>query len=150
MKKKNEVMDEIKKKLRKYNADCKKFDEEKEAKCQELDRDAFWEWAKSHDFPEFPVTDGQYKAWRLWNYSETDEPNFDGFVRENEAKDFIGTLRAVGVETLTITNSGTSLMENLHWFQDAGCKLVGLCEVAPTDAWELKHNGMRKAIRIAL
>lgn len=146
----NEHMNELTKRLNEYERECKRYEEEKEAKRAELDRDEFWAWYEKHDKPEYPLTRGQAKAWHLWYWNEREELNFDDFVWEKEAKDFIDTLRAAGVKTFTMTNDSTALMENMHWFQENGCTLMGLCEVDPMDEWERKHNGMKKGVRFAL
>lgn len=78
------------------------------------------------------------------------QENFDDFVWEGEAKDFIETLREAGVKTFTVTNQSTSLMENMHWFQQNGCTLMGLCEVEETDEWNREHYGNKMGVRFAL
>jgi hypothetical protein len=100
--------------------------------------------------PKYPLTGGQSKAWRMWYWNEREEMNFDEFVWEGDAKDFIDTLRAAGVKTFTVTNQSTSLMENMHWFQQNGCTLMGLCEVEETDEWNRKHYGNKMGVRFAL
>lgn len=146
----NEYMNKITQMLNDYERECKAFEEEKETKKQELDSNAFWDWYKDHDKPAYPLTGGQAKAWHMWYWNEREEMNFDDFVWEKEAKDFIDTLRKAGVKTFTVTNTSTALMENMHWFQQNGCTLLGLCEVESTDKWELKHAGMKMGVRFAL
>ena len=150
MKNDNEVMNALTKKLNDYERECKKFEDEKNAKKEQLDRDAFWDWYKTHDKPEYPLTGGQQKAWRLWYWNESEELNFDDFVWDKEAKDFIDTLRAAGFKTFTVTNQSTALMENMHWFVQNGCTLLGLCEVEPSDEWERKYHGTKMGVRFAL
>lgn len=146
----NEYMNQLTKKLNDYERERERFEEEMKAKRKELDNDEFWDWHKDHDKPAYPLTGGQSKAWGMWYWNEREEMNFVDFVWESEAKDFIDTLRKAGVKTFTMTNTSTALMENMHWFQENGCTLIGLCEVDPMDEWELKHNGMRKGVRFAL
>ena len=148
--KSNFHMNMLKDKLEAYEQECKQFNETKEAMREELDGDAFWDWYKQQDEPEYPLTKGQTKALHLWYWNEREEMNFDDFVWEDEAKDFIDTLRAAGVKTFTVTNHSTSLMENMHWFQQNGCKLMGLCEVEETDEWNRKHYGNKMGVRFAL
>jgi len=146
----NDYMNELAKKLNAYERERKAWVESKEV-ARAKGHDALMEWYDNGpDKPEYPLTGGQAKAWGLWYWNERDEMNFDDFVWESEAKDFIDTLRASGVETFTVTNTSTALMENMHWFQQNGCTLMGLCEVEPTDPWEKKHGGPKMGVRFAL
>ena len=146
----NDYMNELGKKLNAYEREHKAWEESKEA-ARAKGHDALMEWYdNAPKKPEYPLTGGQSKAYRLWYRNEREELNFDDFVWKGEAKDFIDTLRAAGVNTFTMTNTSTALMENMHWFQQNGCTLMGLCEVEPTDPWEKKHSGPKKGVRFAL
>ena len=146
----NKTMNELTKKLNAYERERKAYEDSKE-EARKRGHEALMEWFENWpEKPEYPLTGGQSKAWRMWYWNERDEMNFDYFVWENEAKDFIDTLRAAGVKTFTVTNQSTSLMENMHWFQQNGCTLIGLCEVEPTDEWERKHFGNKMGVRFAL
>lgn len=150
---KNEYMDMLWEKLFDYEDACKEYEALKDSKREELSNDEFWAWYawyKENNKPKHPLTGGQGKALRLWIWAETEELVFDDFVWEREAHDFIDTLRKAGIKTFVVTNQSTSLMENMHWFQQEGCKLVGLCEVEPTDEWERKFNGTKMGVRFAL
>lgn len=146
----NEYMNELGRKLDAYGRECKAYEDSKE-EARAQGHEALMEWYDNGpEKPEYPLTKGQSKAYRLWYWNERDELNFDDFVWESEAKDFIDTLRAAGVKTFTMTNTSTALMENMHWFVENGCTLMGLCEVEPTDPWERKHGGPKKGVRFAL
>lgn len=135
----NDYMNELTKKLNEYDRKKRAYDAMKERYKTDLKR------------PEYPLTRGQSMAWRVLYWNERDEPNFEDFVWDkNEAKDFIDTLRAAGVKTFTVTNQSTALMENMHWFEQNGCKLMGLCEVEETDEWNRKHYGNKMGVRFAL
>lgn len=80
----------------------------------------------------FPYTQGAFKAYRAWAASVSrgnEEPELDDFLWEREVSDFIATLRAAGIESFTITDRSTGLMENLHAFAAEGCTMEGLCMV---------------------
>ena len=147
-KKFNKVFFDIQTKLFAYDYECKLFDAVKDAKRKELGLEGFWAWYEKNDKPENPVSSGQSKAYRLWFWNDREELNFDEFVWEHEAHDFIDTLRKAGVETFTVTNQSTALMENMHWFAAEGCTLVGLCEIESTDLWD--RDAKKMAVRFAL
>lgn len=131
----NEVFAEMAARLEKYEAECKEFDATKEEKKASLSRDEYFDWLVANDKPEYPLSGGESKALRLWFWSETEELQYDDFVWEREAHDFIDALRRAGVKTLVVTNQSTALMENMHWFVSEGCTLMGLCEVENKDHW---------------
>lgn len=146
----NEYMNELTKRLNDYERKYRKWEDSKE-EARKQGHEALMDWYDNGpEKPEYPITGGQSKAWRMWYWNEREEMNFDDFVWESEAKDFIDTLRKAGVKTFTMTNSSTALMENIHWFAENGCNMVGLCEVEPSDPWERKHSGPQKGIRFAL
>ena len=80
----------------------------------------------------FPYTQGACKAYRAWAASVSrgnEEPELDDFLWEREVSDFIATLRTAGIESFTITDRSTGLMENLHALAAEGCTMEGLCMV---------------------
>ena len=80
----------------------------------------------------FPYTQGACKAYRAWAASVergNEEPELDDFLWEREVSDFIATLRTAGIESFTITDRSTGLMENLHALAAEGCTMEGLCMV---------------------
>ena len=84
----------------------------------------------------FPYTQGAFKAYRAWAASVSrgnEEPELDDFLWEREVSDFIATLRAAGIESFTITDRSTGLMENLHALAAEGCTMEGLCMVGRTE-----------------
>lgn len=146
----NKYMSGLGRKLNEYERKRKVWEESKEA-ARANGHDALMEWFDNcPEKPEYPLTSGQAKAWSLWYHNEREELNFDDFVWKDEVQDFIGTLRAAGVKTFTVTDRSTALMANMHWFVENGCTLMGLCEVEPTDPWERKHSGPKKGVRFAL
>ena len=146
----NKTMNELKEKLNVYERECRAYEDSKE-EARKRGHEALMDWYDNGpDKPEYPLTGGQRKAYHIWYWNTRQEMNFDDFVWESEAKDFIDTLRAAGVETFTVTDKSTALMENMHWFQQNGCKLLGLCEVEPNDEWERKHFGNKMGVRFAL
>lgn len=146
----NKYMEKLSEKLKAYEVERKGWEDSKE-EARKQGHEALMAWYdEGHEKPKYPLTGGQAKAWHLWYWNEREEPNFDDFVWETEAKDFIDALLKAGFETFTFTNTSTALMENMHWFQENGCTLMGLCEVEPTDEWDKKHYGMKEGVRFHL
>lgn len=145
---KNEIFEAMEAKLRSYEVACSEFEDTKRANKASMDEDEFWAWYKENDKPEYPLSGGQNKAFRMWYWNESDELNMDDNLWESEVHDFIETLRSAEVETFTYTNQSTGLMENMHWFAKEGCKLLGLCEVESADRWD--KGQMKMAVRFAL
>ena len=86
---------------------------------------------------KYPYPSGAYKAYHAFNYSirvGNDELEMSDFVWENEASDFIDTLRKAGIRTFVVTNRSTELMENMHWFVENGCTLIGLTKIIRTES----------------
>lgn len=151
----NAVMDKLTKLLADYEKACKEYEVLQEQKRQELNKANYWDWYMRANKPEYPLTGGQSKALRLWIWAETENPLeelvWDEFVWESEYHDFITTLRDAGVKHLVVTNTSTSLMENMHWFKSEGCKLLGLCEVETGQMlWDSKVPEVKMGVRFAL
>lgn len=128
-----QVFNELGRKLNKYERECKAWEDTKEQMREELSDDDFWAWLKKNDRPEYPLSGGQSKAYRLWRWNRTDELVFDDYVWERESHDFIETLREAEVDTFVLTTQSTALMENMHWFVAEGARMVGLCKVETGD-----------------
>ena len=92
-------------------------------------------WDKTSDFP---YTSGAMKALYAWEssigYGEN-ELEMNEFTWSRENHDFIETLRKAGIKTFVVTNSGTSLLENLHAYAAEGCTMIGLCTITRHDRW---------------
>ena len=73
---------------------------------------------------DFPYTSGAMKALYAWEssigYGEN-ELEMNDFNWQRDIHDFIETLRKAGIKTFVVTNSGTSLLENLHGYAAEGC-----------------------------
>ena len=92
-------------------------------------------WDKTSDFP---YTSGAMKALYAWAFSIDNGENeleMNEFTWSRENHDFIETLRKAGIKTFVVTNSGTSLLENLHAYAAEGCTMTGLCTVTRHDRW---------------
>lgn len=140
----SKTYNDLKSKIDAYENACAAYEAEKEANRAAMSDDDFWAWYGKHAKPEYPLTGGQNKAMYLVYWNEAEELVYDDFVWEKEAHDFITTLRDMGAKTIVITNQSTALMENMHWFQQEGCKLVGLCEVETGKKDWLTHEPERK------
>ena len=115
---------------------------ERQARKQQIidtcgwDSDELRAWYAEDQAAKFPFEQGACKAYRAWAASVSrgnEEPELDDFLWEREVSDFIATLRAAGIESFTITDRSTGLMENLHAFAAEGCTMEGLCMVGRTE-----------------
>ena len=89
-------------------------------------------WYEENQAAVFPFPQGACKAYRAWAQSlsrKEDEVEMDDFLWEKEVADFIDALRKAGIETFVYTNQSTAVMENLHQFAAAGCRMQGLCTI---------------------
>ena len=108
-------------------------------------------WYDVKNNMESPFTQGAWKAYRAWAQTiekEEDEVFMDDFLWEYEIADFIETLRKAGIETFIYTNTSTAVMENIHGFEEEGCKLTGLTKIKRTELrfggdYELEVPGIR-------
>lgn len=146
----NQYMNEITRKLNEHERKCNEFEKMRKEKRHTLSQDDFLKWLETHQQPQSPVTSGTAKAWRMWYWEERDELNLDDGLWETEVKDFVDTLRNAGIKTFTVTNNSTILMENMHWFEQNGCRLTGLCKVVQMDEWDRKHKGNLMGVRFSI
>ena len=89
-------------------------------------------WYEEKEAMKFPISQGACKAYRAWAQSlsrKEDEVEMDDFLWEKEVADFIDALRKAGIGTFVYTNQSTAVMENLHQFAAAGCRMQGLCTI---------------------
>ena len=111
---------------------------ERQARKQQIIDTLGWDsaelkaWYEEYKAAKFPFSQGISKAFRAWKTSiqrSEDEVEMDDFLWEQEVNDFIEALRQAGFQTFVYTNQSTAVMENLHQFAAAGCKLDGLCTI---------------------
>ena len=117
-----ETRDEAHKKLKQEIIDTKGWD------SKELEA---WYRAEEEEY-KYPISQGACKAYRAWAQSlsrKEDEVEMDDFLWEKEVADFIDALRKAGIDTFVYTNQSTAVMENLHQFAAAGCRMQGLCTI---------------------
>ena len=96
------------------------------------DSDELKAWYEEDKAAKFPFEQGACKAYRAWKSSisrQENEVEMDDFLWEKEVEDFIDTLRQAGIATFVYTNQSTAVMENLHQFAAAGCRMEGLCTI---------------------
>lgn len=89
-------------------------------------------WYEEDNAATYPISQGACKAYRAWETSikrQEDELEMDDFLWEAEIENFIDALRKAGFESFVFTNQSTAVMENLHSFAKAGCKMEGLCTI---------------------
>ena len=100
---------------------------------------------------QYPISAGACKAFRAWEYSETDEVIMNDFTWERERHDFIGTLRKADIKTLVVTNQSTGLMEDLHGYAAEGCTMLGLCTITKkSNRWGEETEEQIMGIRFQL
>ena len=111
---------------------------ERQARKQQIidtlgwDSDELKAWYEEDKAAKFPFEQGACKAYRAWKSSisrQEDEVEMDDFLWDKEVGDFIDTLRQAGIVTFVYTNQSTAVMENLHQFAAAGCRMEGLCTI---------------------
>ena len=86
-------------------------------------------------------TDGK-KEWTTHAGGNVSAYGFSGFCWEKDIRDFIATLRNIGVRKFVITNTSTALMDNLHGFADQGCYIGGLVTREPETKWMGTEQGI--------
>jgi len=124
--------------LRKIGYDYEERKEALEARKQEIVDTYGWDseemkaWYKEKAELTFPLSGGACKAYRAYNYSlqkGNEEFEMEDFLWDREVEDFVSTLKAAGIETFIYTNQSTAVMENLHGFEEAGCRMDGLAKI---------------------
>ena len=73
-------------------------------------------------------SNGEVKAFRAWqntirNNRDAEVIEMSEFLWDEEVAGFICALRTAGVDRFYFTNTSTAVMENLHGFVAAGCKI---------------------------
>ena len=92
-------------------------------------------WYEEKGKLTYPVAAGACKAYRAWSCSlekNADEVEMDDFLWDREVSAFVETLRAAGIASFIYTNQSTAVMENLHAFEENGCKMDGLTKIKRT------------------
>ena len=111
-------------------------------------------WYAEDKAAAFPFAQGTSKAYRAWKTSlqrKEDEVEMNDFLWEREVPDFIEALRQAGIRTFVYTNQSTAVMENLHQFAAAGCKMEGLCTITrQEDRWGEEEPYEVMGIRFSL
>lgn len=100
------------------------------------DSDELKAWYKEKGEMNYPIEAGACKAYRAWMHTierEEDEVDMNDFLWDREVEDFVDTLRKAGIESFIYTNQSTAVMENIHGFTAAGCKMEGLCKIERTE-----------------
>lgn len=100
------------------------------------DSEELKEWYKEKEQLTYPVPAGACKAYRAWRQTierEEDEVEMNDFLWDREVEDFVECLRKAGIKTFVYTNQSTAVMENLHDFEKAGCRMQGLCRIERTE-----------------
>lgn len=86
---------------------------------------AWYEEEKKHPYP---FSDGACKAYRAYTTSQNNQAStfeVSDLPWEKDYDDFVGTLRAAGIQTFVVTDKSTALMDGIHELTSRGCKLIG-------------------------
>ena len=108
-------------------------------------------WYHEKEEMKYPISDGACKAYRAFQMSErnnSSEFELEDFLWEREVEDFVDALKKAGITSFAYTNQSTAVMENLHQFAAAGCRMDGLCMVTRLEQrWgseeTTEHMGVR-------
>lgn len=82
------------------------------------------------------------KEWNTHAGRKVSAYGFNGFCWDKDIRDFIATLRDIGVRKFVTTNTSTALMDNLHGFADEGCYIGGLVTRQPKTKWSPFEQGI--------
>ena len=111
-------------------------------------------WYEKKKEMTYPIPAEACKAYRAWMQTierEEDEVAMDDFLWDREVSDFIDALRKAGIESFIYTNSSTAAMENMHAFEDEGCRLEGLCKITrKTNRWAAEEEEQILGARFSL
>lgn len=129
----NEYMNHIRMQMVKCNAQDDEIDLAVEAmKENGVDPEAIKKVEKKlRSHIKFNFSNGEVKAYRAWNNTISNSPDatvveMNDFLWEREVAGFVLALRTAGLEKFYYTNHSTAVMENLHGFAAAGCKIGGM------------------------
>ena len=111
-------------------------------------------WYSEKEAMKMPISAGASKAYRAYRMSEihnSSEFEMEDFLWDREVTDFIDALRQAGITTFAYTNQSTAVMENIHAFEENGCKMTGLCKVTRKETrWgdeeETEYPGIRFSV----
>ena len=109
-----------------------------EQKKEEIIKTHGWESQEMKDLQEkisrntYPISAGARKAYKAYKQSlekNTEELEMSDFLWDNEVEDFLDTLKKAEINSFVYTNQSTAVMENMHAFEEQGCKIQGLCKI---------------------
>ena len=96
------------------------------------DSDELKAWYEEKGKMTYPIEAGACKAYRAWLHTierGENEVDMNDFLWDREVEDFVDTFRKAGIKSFIYTNQSTAVMENIHGFEAAGCKMEGLCKI---------------------
>ena len=119
--------------------------EEEEAIDAEIK--AWYEEEKKHPYP---YSNGACRAYRAYAASQNNEASafeVSDLPWEKDYDDFVGTLRAAGIQTFVVTDQSTALMDGIHELTSRGCRLTGPAAVTRKECFfgrceEREHRGL--------
>ena len=96
------------------------------------DSDELKAWYEEKGKMTYPIEAGACKAYRAWLHTierGENEVDMNDFLWDREVEDFVDTFRKAGIKSFIYTNQSTAVMENIHGFEAACCKMEGLCKI---------------------
>ena len=113
----------------------------REAEKQKLMKANNWDAVKAwneHEETEhaFPYSNGRMNAFFAWQRSQANSSSIfeaSDLPWEEDAHDFVETLKEAGITEFAITDASTALMKILHALDKEGCQMVRLCKVSRTE-----------------
>ena len=125
---KNGYLEQLDVKLQEYYVMRDVFiNEEKRVKEYGYDSVEYTEWIKNNHMPENPFTRGQHLCIDAYGTAVACHRDIiifnDFFWYENDVVDFVSTLREAGIDKFILTYNGSHLMEQIHYYSNAGCSI---------------------------
>lgn len=138
----NEYMNYFKNMVIRYDSERDAIEKmAKEMKASGIDYDTIYSIKeKMMKSIELDKSYGECKAYRAWQNTVRKDHGatileMSDFLWENEVAGFVLALRTAGLKKFYYTNSSTAVMDNLHGFTAAGCKVGKMITVKEEDVF---------------
>ena len=87
------------------------------------------DWKDEDRAAVYPYRDGEMRAFRFFKFNlDNDNDEFEVYdsIWNSERRDFVETLRKLGVTEFTVTSQSTGLMDDIYGYIELGCTMAGL------------------------
>lgn len=126
-----------------YASYCHEYDEKKErhkAAARQIweqyggDSREYNDWCQKNPSPKNPYHTDRgasiaYSAWLSSLYWKESELDLSEALWEEDVEGFVNALKNAKLESFVFTCSSSFVMNNIHWFVQAECKLESVCSV---------------------